>query len=283
MKPAAFDYHAPTDLPAALALLARHADDGRVLAGGQSLVPTMAFRMARPAVLVDINRIPELTHLMVEGDVLRIGALARHAWFETPCVPGPLGRLLANVAHNIAHAPVRTRGTFCGSLAHADPASEWCATVLALGGRMIVAGPDHRREVAADDWFRGVFATAMGPGEMLVEVQAPLMGPGWSCGFAEFSRRAGDYALAMAAAVLRQEAGVVRAARIALGAIGGRPVLAAEAAASLMGRAPTPAAIAEAADLAAACCEPDDDIQAPPAYRRDLVRAMTRRALTQAV
>ncbi len=282
MKPAAFDYHAPETIDQALALLRDHGDAARILAGGQSLVPTMAFRMARPAVLVDINRIAALAYIKAEHDRLRIGALARHAWFETPVAEGPVGRLLATVAHSIAHAPIRLRGTFCGSLAHADPASEWCAATLALGGTLVLTGPDGTRQVPAEEWFHGVFTTAIAPGEMLAEVRLPLLGPAWRCGFAEFSRRAGDFALAMAVVALRIEDGVVREARIALGGIGGRPILAREAVAALVGQPPDAAAAREAAQRAAADCDPQEDIHAPADYRRDLVRAMTRRAMEQA-
>lgn len=282
MKPAAFDYHAPETLDQALGLLREHGEEARILAGGQSLVPTMAFRMARPGVLVDINRIASLGYVAAEGDSLRIGALARHAWFEAPVEAGPVGRLLAQVAHSIAHAPIRQRGTFCGSLAHADPASEWCATVLALGGTLVLAGPGGRREIAAEAWFQGVFSTAIEPGEMLVEVRLPLLDAGWRCGFAEFSRRAGDFALAMAVVALRIEDGVVREARIALGGIGGRPVLASGAAALLISQPANVAIARPAAERAAETCDPQDDIHAPAEYRRDLVRSMVRRALTQA-
>ena len=282
MKPAALDYHAPVTLEAALALLETHGEEARILAGGQSLVPTMAFRMARPGVLVDINRIPALAYARAEGDALRIGALARHAWFEKPLVAGPLGRLLPQVAHHIAHAPIRMRGTFCGSLAHADPASEWCATTLALGGTLVLVGPDGSRDVAAQDWFQGVFTTAIAPGEILAEVRLPLLADDWRCGFAEFSRRAGDFALTMAVVAVRIEAGSVRDARIALGGIGGTPVLAPAAATSLIGQAPGPSAARLAATQAAAECDPQEDIHAPAAYRRDLVGAMVRRALEAA-
>lgn len=282
MKPAAFDYHAPETLDQALALLREHGEEARILAGGQSLVPTMAFRMARPGMLVDINRIAALAYAKAEDGVLRIGALARHAWFEAPLADGPAGRLLATVAHSIAHAPIRQRGTFCGSLAHADPASEWCATTLALGGTLVLAGPAGARQVAAEDWFQGVFTTAIAPGEMLAEVRLPLLGPAWRCGFAEFSRRAGDFALAMAVVATRIEDGVIRQARVALGGVGGRPVLSAEAAAALIGQPPGARAAGEAAQRAAAACDPQDDIHAPAEYRRDLVRVMTRRALEQA-
>lgn len=283
MKAAAFDYHAPRTIEAALALLAEHGEEGRVLAGGQSLVPTMAFRMARPSVLVDINRIAGLDRLDSADGLLAIGALVRHARFEKPVVPGPLGALLADVAHHIAHAPIRQRGTFCGSLAHADPASEWCATALALDATMTLRGADGERIIAARDWFQGIMTTALQPGEILVRASLPLLGPEWRCGFAEFARRAGDFALAMAVVVLRLDHGRVAEARIALGGIGGTPVLAGDAAALLLDHAPDTALIQTAADAAAADCEPQDDLHADAGYRRDLVRAMVRRALTKAL
>ncbi len=282
MKPAAFDYHAPATLESALDLLVGGGDEARILAGGQSLVPTMAFRMARPGMLIDINRIAPLAYVKADDGALRIGALARHAWFETVPATGPVGRLLPLVAQHIAHAPIRMRGTFCGSLAHADPASEWCAAVLALGGTLVLAGRDGRREVAAEAWFQGVFTTAIAPGEMLVEVRLPLLGEDWRCGFAEFSRRAGDFALAMAVVAVRIEAGAVRQARIALGGVGGTPVLAPMAAAALIGKVPGDATARFAAAQAAEECDPQDDIHAPAAYRRDLVGTMVRRALAMA-
>lgn len=283
MKAAAFDYHAPATVEAALALLAAHGDDARVLAGGQSLVPTMAFRMARPAVLVDINRIPGLDRLETSGGRLTIGALVRHARFETPVVPGPLGLLLADVAHHIAHLPIRQRGTFCGSLAHADPASEWCAAALALDAAMTVRGPDGTRIIPARDWFQGIMTAALQPGEILTGVTLPLLGPEWRCGFAEFARRAGDFALAMAVVVLRMDQGRVAEARIALGGVGATPILAADAALLLRDLAPDAALIQTAAAAAAAECEPQDDLHADAEYRRDLVRAMVRRALAKAL
>ncbi len=283
MKSAAFDYHAPRTLEDALALLACHAEEGRVLAGGQSLVPAMAYRMARPAVLVDINRVAGLDHATAANATLRIGALARHARFESPVVPGPLGALLADIARHIAHAPIRQRGTFCGSLAHADPASEWCATVLALDGDMLVQGPSGERRVAARDWFQGVFTTALQPGEILVETRLPLLGATWRCGFAEMSRRAGDFALALAVVALRMDGTRIAEARIALGGIGGTPVLADDAARMLVGEAPDARLFAAAAQAASQGCEPHDDIHADAAYRRDLVRAMVGRALARAV
>lgn len=282
MKPAAFDYHAPLTCEAALALLAVHGDEGKVLAGGQSLVPTMAFRLARPATLIDINRIAALDFCRVEAGVLRVGALARHAGFERAVEPGAVGRLLARVVGHIAHTPIRMRGTLCGSLAHADPASEWCCVALTLGASMIVASTAGERSIAAGDWFQSIFTTALRSDELLTEARFPLLGPAWRCGFNEFSRRAGDFALAMCVAVLRIEDGIVVEARLGLGGVGSTPILAGDAAAALVGRVADEAGFAAAAEHAATCFEPTRDINASPEYRRDLVRAVVKRALRQA-
>ncbi len=199
MKPAPFTYHAPRTVEEAVAMLAEVApDDGRVLAGGQSLVPTMAFRLARPAHLVDINGVVELTRLAVDGDALSIGAGVRHAAFHRPVIDGPLGRLLSTVVHHIAHYPIRTRGTFCGSLAHADPSSEWCLVAATLGATMVARSTRGTRSVTADDFFQGLMTTALAEDELLVEARLPLLGADTRFGFYEFSRRAGDYALAAA-------------------------------------------------------------------------------------
>src|SRR5712692_8402031 len=162
MKPAPFHYHAPKTIEEALATLAHVApDDGRVLAGGQSLVPTMAFRLARPKHLVDINGVAELSRLAVDGEKLCVGACVRHAGFERPAAKGPLGNLLAEVVRHIAHKPIRARGTFCGSIAHADPASEWCLVAAALGADMVARSASGARTVPAKDFFRGIMTTAL--------------------------------------------------------------------------------------------------------------------------
>src|SRR5262249_5315992 len=192
MKPAVFRYHAPKTIDEAVALLAEFAaDDGRVLAGGQSLVPTMAFRLARPAHLVDINGVDELNRLDVEGDELCIGACVRHEAFHRPVVAGPLGALLAKVVRSIAHYPIRTRGTFCGSIAHADPASEWCAVATALGARMVARSTRGARTLTADEFFADIMTTNLAEDELLVAVRLPLLPPDTRWGFYEFSRRAG--------------------------------------------------------------------------------------------
>ena len=178
MKPAPFHYHAPKTIEEAVATLKRVApDDGRVLAGGQSLVPTMAFRLARPKHLVDINGVAALARLVVEGERLCIGACVRHAAFERPAAKGPLGELLRDVVRHIAHRPIRARGTFCGSIAHADPASEWCLVAAALGAEMVARSAHGERVIAAKDFFAGIMTTALREDELLTEVRLPLLAP----------------------------------------------------------------------------------------------------------
>ena len=200
MKPAAFRYHAPKTVDETVAMLTELApQDGRVLAGGQSLVPTMAFRLARPAHLIDINGVDALNRLAVEGGKLVIGACVRHAAFHRQVCDGPLGKLLSEVVRHIAHFPIRNRGTFCGSLAHADPASEWALVLAALDGEVLAKSARGERVVAARDFFQGIMTTALSDDELLAEARLPVLAAGTRCGFYEFSRRAGDFALAAAA------------------------------------------------------------------------------------
>jgi carbon-monoxide dehydrogenase medium subunit len=283
MKPAAFRYHAPKTVAEAVALLAEVApDDGRVLAGGQSLVPTMAFRLARPAHLVDINGVKELGRLAVADGRLTIGAGVRHAAFHRPVVAGPLGQLLSFVVRHIAHYPIRTRGTFCGSLAHADPASEWCLTAATLGAEMIAASTRGTRAIAAENFFAGIMTTALAEDELLVEARLPLLADDARSGFYEFSRRAGDYALAMALVTYRLEDGVIVEPRVGIGGAETQPRRIAEAEQVLAGSAPDDAVFRAAADAAAEQIDPMEDMQANADYRRDLVRTVTRRALERA-
>ncbi len=201
MKPAPFTRHVPRTVAEAVAILAKVApEDGRVLAGGQSLVPIMAFRLAKPAHLVDINEIDELGRVDSDGKALTIGAGVRHAAFHKPVVDNPLGALLTNVARNIAHYPIRTRGTFCGSLAHADPASEWCLVAATLDATMVAQNVRGKREIAAQDYFEGIMSTALAEDELLTHVRLPLLPPDTQFGFNEFNRRAGDFAMSAALA-----------------------------------------------------------------------------------
>jgi carbon-monoxide dehydrogenase medium subunit len=283
VKPAPFAYHAPTSVAQAVAMLGKlAAADGRILAGGQSLVPTMAFRLARPAHLIDINGIAALERLAVEDGRLSIGACVRHAAFHRPAVARPLGALLTVVVRHIAHYPIRLRGTFCGSLAHADPASEWCLVAATLGAEMTAMSTRGTRTILAADFFTGIMTTALGEDELLAAARLPLLAPDTRFGFCEFSRRVGDYALAMALATFRVEGGVIIDPRLGVGGAEASPRRIPEAEAALAGRPPEATVLRAAAEAAADAIDPLEDIQADAAYRRDLVRAMTRRALERA-
>jgi len=284
MKPAAFHYHAPKTIDEALSILAQVApEDGRILAGGQSLVPTMAFRLARPAHLVDINGVEALNRLVVEKDKLCIGACVRHVAFHRPVVDGPLGKLLSKVVRHIAHYPIRTRGTFCGSLAFADPASEWCAVAVALGAEMVTKSTRGTRTIPAQDFFQGIMTTALAEDELLAEVRLPLLPADTRFGFYEFSRRAGDFAIAMALAVYRLKDGKITEPRIAVGGAEPHARRIAKAEQALAGAPAEPETFAAAADAAAVAVDPMEDAMTSAQYRRDLVRTVTRRALEQSL
>ncbi len=284
MKPAPFAYHAPKTVDETLAKLAELGPlDGRVLAGGQSLVPMMAFRMARPTHLIDINSVAGLDRLAVENGAMSIAACVRHAAFHRPVVAGPTGALLAVVARNIAHYPIRLRGTFCGSLAHADPASEWCLTAAALGAEMVAASMRGRRIIAADDYFEGIMATALAEDELLLETRLPLLAPDTHFGFYEFSRRAGDYAIAMALTTFRLQDGVMVEPRVGVGGAEARPRRISAAEAILAGSKPGAESFRAAAEAAAAAVDPLEDVQSDAEFRLDLVRVVTRRALERAL
>ncbi len=283
MKPAPFSYHAPKTLDEAVAMLAKVADeDGRVLAGGQSLVPIMAFRLSRPGHLVDINGVEALDRIVVDGNKLRIGACIRHAAFYDPVADGPLGALLSDVVRHIAHHPIRTRGTFCGSLAHADPASEWCLVAAALDAEIVAISKRGTRTIAARDFFAGIMSTALEADELLVEAELPILPADTQFGFSEFSRRPGDFAIAMALVTYRSRDGVMSEPRVAVGGAEANPRRIAEAEAALKGRKPSQEAFRAAADAAARAVEPLEDFSISADYRRDLVRTLTRRALESA-
>ena len=283
MKPVAFKYFAPHTVEDALDLLATHGDEGKILAGGQSLVPAMNFRLARPTCLIDINRIDALDYVREEGGVLRIGALARHARFEAPVTTGVLSAFLPRVARHIGHLPIRSRGTFCGSIAHADPASEWCLLAATLDAELILLSRHGQRNVRPTEYFVSALTTTLEPHELLTEIRLPLLDGRWRTGFSEFSRRAGDFALAMCATFVRFEAGRIAEARLGIGGATDRPSRIAAAEAVLTGTDGGPEIRREAGDIAAAAIDPLQDIHASAEYRRDLVRGMVRRALDQAL
>ena len=285
MKPASFAYHAPTTVEEAVALLARVGpQDGRILAGGQSLVPIMNFRLASPGHLIDINGIDDLGKVREERGALIVPACVRHTAFETPVTAGPLGQLMTVVVQHIAHRPIRTRGTFCGSLAHADPSSEWCLVAATLNATMVARSARGIRDIPATDFFAGIMTTTLAPDELLVEARLPLLAQGSRFGFYEVSRRAGDFAMAMALAVYTLDAGKIVEPRLGIGGAEGRPRRIPEAEAILAGKAPTVETFARAAEAAAgALTDVLEDARSTADFRRDLVRAAVNRALERSV
>ncbi|MGH8621813.1 MAG: FAD binding domain-containing protein [Burkholderiales bacterium] len=283
MKPAPFEYHAPKTVESAVALLAEVAPrEGRVLAGGQSLVPAMALRLAQPGHLVDINGVAGLDRVHTEAGELVIGACVRHAAFHQQVAEGPLGALLSRVVRHIAHYPIRTRGTFCGSVAYADPASEWCLLAATLGARMTARSVRGTRVIAAADFFRGPMTTALAADELLTEARLPLLAADARFGFCEFSRRAGDFAVAMSLATFRLKNGVMAEARLGIGGVEGRPRRVGAAETMLEEQRPSSDVFRAAADRVARAVEPLDDARYAAGYRRDLARVLTRRALETA-
>ena len=283
MKPAAFEYHAPTTIDEAVALLAEHApNDGRILAGGQSLVPTMAFRLARPTHLIDINNVAKLDKLAIEDGSLCIGATVRHAQFHTPACDGILGHLLTNVVSNIAHYPIRQRGTFCGSIAHSDPASEWCMVAATLDATMVAQSVSGERHIAAAEFFETVMTTSLNEDELLREVRIPVLSDDTVYGFQEFNRRAGDFAISMSLVTYRLEAGKIVDPHVGVGGAEDRPRRITEAEAALAGQSPGDDAFRAAAEAAAAAIDPMEDHATNAQYRRDLTATLVRRALENA-
>ena len=280
MKSAPFVRHVPRTLDEALAKLAEVApQDGRVLAGGQSLVPIMAFRMARPSHLVDINEVAGLDRLEVENGKLIIGARVRHGAFHNPVIEGPLGALLSEVVRHIAHYPIRMRGTLCGSLAHADPSSEWCLTAATLDAELVAKSTKGERVIAAKDFFDGIMSTVLREDELLAEAQLPILPDGTRFGFNEFSRRVGDFAMSASLVTYRVNDGKIAEARVGVGGAEPSPRRIPAAEAALNGQPLGDGAFRAAADAAAGAIDPLEDRQTSGEYRRELVAAVVRRAL----
>ncbi len=283
MKPAPFVYHAPRDLEGALGLLAEHGEEAKPLAGGQSLVPAMNFRLAQPRVLIDLNRVAELAYGREREAGVEIGAMARQRAVQDSDLVRRRLPLVAEAMPHIAHPQIRNRGTFGGSVAHADPAAELPAVVLALGGELVVRSTRGERVVGAGDFFHGLFATALRPDELLVAVRLPAQAAGVGSAFVEAARRHGDFALVGVAALVRRDpAGRCHDARIALLSVGDRPELAAAAQAQVAGEAPSPELLRSAGEAAARGVDPTSDIHASARYRRHLVAVLVRRALALA-
>ena len=283
MKPPPFAYECPRDVAEAVALLAAHGGDARPLAGGQSLVPLLNFRLARPAVLVDLNRIEALGRIKVEDGALRIGAMARQAAVEADPDVARGWPLLTEAIGHIAHPQIRNRGTIGGSLAHNDPAAELPAAMLALDAEMTAQGPAGERTIAARNFFAGTMETALAPDELLTGIRVPALPEGTGWGFQEVARRQGDFAFVAVVVLLRPEGAGGIDARVVVTGTGDGPARIPQAEAILSERGRVADACAAAADAAAEACEPADDPHAPAWYRQKLVAALTRRACREAL
>jgi carbon-monoxide dehydrogenase medium subunit len=283
MIPASFDYHAPKTLDEAVALLARLGDSAKILAGGQSLIPAMRFRLAAPEALVDLGRIRDLSYVEERGDHLAIGALTREHLLERSPVVAKSYPLLLDTAKVIADPIVRNKATVGGNLAHADPANDHPATMLAYNAQVVARGPKGTRTIAIDDLFVGLFETSLAPGEILTEIRIPTPGAGSSGAYLKIERKVGDYAVAAVAVQLELSGGAIKHARIGLTNVSSIPMRAKNAEAALAGKKPTDDVLEAAGKAAAAECDPSADLRGQVDYKRDMVRVLIKRAVRRAV
>jgi aerobic carbon-monoxide dehydrogenase medium subunit len=285
MKPAKFDYYDPTNLEEALALLDTHQGDGKVLAGGQSLMPLLNMRLARPNIVVDINRIQELNYVRASDGGIAIGALARQRALQTEKLIAERVPILQEAAYYIAHPQIRSRGTICGSIAHADPAAELPALALALDAEMTLTSAKAARTVGAETFFQSFFTTALEANEILTEVRfpAPSQDSAWSV--LEISRRHGDFAIAgiVAGLSLDPNRQMIARARLVYFGVGATPVRVTAAEEALIGQAALEPAFEAAAQRAKQGLDPSNDIHASEEYRRAVVATLTKRALRAAL
>jgi carbon-monoxide dehydrogenase medium subunit len=282
MKPPELDYVAPDSLDEVVDTL--HGDsDAKLLAGGQSLLPLLNFRLAAPTLLVDLRRVPGLDGIEIAGGTARIGAMVRQRRAEEHAELVEAIPLLGEALRHVAHPQIRSRGTIGGSIAHADPAAELPATLLALDGRIRARGPGGERTVAAEDLFGGFLTTTLSPDEVITSVELPAAPARTGAVCVELSRRAGDYALCGVVAQATLEDEVAADVRIALFGVGPRPVRARVTEEVVQGEYPDPGRIAAAAEYAGEGIDPADDVHATASFRRHLARVLTRRALTAAL
>jgi aerobic carbon-monoxide dehydrogenase medium subunit len=283
LKPAAFEYRRAAAVEDAIAQLTELGDEAKLLAGGQSLVPMMNFRLVRPSALVDVAGIPDLQYLEShDGHGLKIGALTPHRWVEEMEDPELLEgfSVLKRAARWVGHYPIRTLGTFGGSIAHGDPSAEWCMLAVLLDAEIVAVGPGGERVISASDFFHGFFMTALEPDEMIVEVRFSQAAP--NATLQEFARRAGDYAIVAAAVTLDIADGKCRSARVVLGGVADVPLRVPEAERVLEGAEVGREAFEEAGREAAKVADPPSDVQGTSEYRRDLSAVLVRRALEEA-
>jgi carbon-monoxide dehydrogenase medium subunit len=285
MIPASFEYHAPKSLPEAIGLLAKlgqAGEEAKILSGGQSLLPLLKLRFARPGHLIDINRIPGLDYIKEEGGVLKIGALVRESGLEASPIVRAKYPILVDTAAVIADPLVRNQATVCGNLAHGDPANDHPATMLAIGADVVATGPGGQRTIPVRQLFTAVFTTALNPDEVLTEIRVPVPPPGSGGAYLKLERKVGDFATAGAAAFLVIGGGTIEAAGIGLTNLGPTPIKATDAEQFLKGKKPDDATFAEAARRAAAAASPNVDRRGSVEYKREMARVLTQRALKKA-
>jgi carbon-monoxide dehydrogenase medium subunit len=282
MKPPPFEYLAADSVDAAVQALADSGGDGKIIAGGQSLLPMLNFRLLRPSVLVDINRIPDLAYVRDDGDRIRIGPLTRHHALEISNIVATQLPVLHEAMGYVAHLAIRNRGTIGGSLSHADPAAELPMMSLLLDARLEVQSLAGRRTIEAQDFFLGALTTALEDGEMLVEVNLPKLRKGTGWAFEEVARRSGDFALACVAVTLSHDDGKISDVRIGMMGVGETPMRATEAERLLAGQRYSDAVVAAAVEAIRVAVEPNTDLHASSAYRRHLVGILAQRAIAKA-
>jgi aerobic carbon-monoxide dehydrogenase medium subunit len=284
MIPPSFEYLRPKTVPEAVAMLQQHGDEAKILSGGQSLIPMMKLRLARPGVLIDINRISGLSYVKEEGGYLKIGGLTREAELESSPLVRSKYPILLDTAHVIADPQVRNMATVGGNLAHGDPANDHPATMVALGAQVIATGPKGERVIPIEDFFVSLFATALQHEEILTEIRIPVPAARSGGAYFKLERKVGDFATAAVAAQLTlDEKGVCQSVGIGLTNVGPTPVKARKAEEFLRGKKPDESNIAQAAQLAADESTPSPDLRGPVEYKKGLVKELTKRALTRAL
>ena len=283
MIPASFEYSSPTTLSHAIALLQQHGADAKILAGGQSLIPLMKLRMAAPKHLIDLNRIADLAYIRESEGHLAIGALTRESQLDSSDLIREKYPLLADTAAVIGDPLVRNLATVGGNLAHADPANDHGATMLAFRAEVVATGPNGARTIAVTDFFTGLFTTALNADEILTEIRIPIPPPGSGGAYLKVERKVGDFAAAAVAVQLTLDGNVCKGVGIGLTNVGSTPIEALRAEQALEGQAPSEENIKKAAALAAEQAEPVDDLRGSADYKRSLIRVLTGRALRQAI
>lgn len=284
MIPPAFEYLRPKNVPEAVALLQRHGDSARILSGGQSLIPMMKLRLARPSHLIDINRIPGLSYIKEEGGFLKIGGLTREAELESSALVRSKYPLLLDTATVIADPQVRNLATVGGNLAHGDPANDHPATMIALGAQIVATGPKGERVIQIDDFFVSLFTTSLKQDELLTEIRIPAALPKSGGAYFKLERKVGDFATAAVAVQLTlDDKGAVQKVGIGLTNVGPTPLRAKKAEDALRGKKPNQAAVAQAAQLASDQAQPGSDLRGPAEYKKGVIKELTKRALARAL